>query len=185
MVQNFPRYVSHNAPTPGLLLCLFSFNEVKYRVDKADGDFPTVTLIHLYNLARQLGLLSVQWSEIEGLIEIHGEERISCGKRPTGVESAYERFRVAMPVPTWAGSTTPSHIAGLQRSNAGRHLLLSSFCPLSKLVEARLESSHKDVVDFLADDIELALLWIKDKTKGTIQQDVVESWLIEQHYGQS
>jgi hypothetical protein len=51
-------------------------------------------------------------------------------------------------------------------------LLWSSFCPLSKLAWARIESSHKDAVDFSVSDTGLAQLGIKYNTKGTVQQGV-------------
>ncbi|EDU45307.1 hypothetical protein Alg130_04042 [Pyrenophora tritici-repentis] len=49
-------------------------------------------LAHLYNAARQIGGLDLEWPDLEFLIKTQGEKRIFQGDRPTSPDDFFSRF---------------------------------------------------------------------------------------------
>ena len=174
--RNYSQYVRQSPLAGSLLFFWLNLSEVKSSVDLSDVTNVIVPLLHFYNLARQTGAMEIKWPEAEGLIETHGEEHVFLGKRPVGVDECWARFRAIMGLPADAPpprlrvepEEKKNYLA--RKHSQRRGLLWKGFCPVSKLIQARLESVELDAVSFSADDVELALLGVQYGQRNILQQ---------------
>ena len=175
IARGFRQYVRCSPLAAALVLFWLNLSEVKSMVDFVDHGMLTMAMLHFYHLAKQNGEVPMEWPDVERLIEIHGEEHVFLGKRPVGVHDCYGRFRAIFGLPADPPLGKPRREQQERdvfeaRRRRCRGLLWKGFCPVSKLISARLESSDPGAVDFSADDIELALLGIHHGQRYIVQQ---------------
>ena len=135
----------------GLLLFWFSFSRAKLLVDFADSTMVIMAFVRFHDLARKSRALTEDWEDVERLIATHGEDKVFLGKRPANMEDCFSRFRAIFAIPS--SVPTDQYVVGVRRRRWHRCLLGEGFCPISKLIQTRLESAAEDVINLSADDL--------------------------------
>ncbi|KAI9738395.1 MAG: hypothetical protein M1834_008898 [Cirrosporium novae-zelandiae] len=119
--QEFSFYERHP------LVCgLLMFN-VNLKMQEAGITFvnawgTVVYLIYLLNAVQQTGVVTLNWPDMEKLIQFHGEERIFFGAKPKTVEDSYKKACLTMGVAPGAISFR----GGTKRPDSLNHIISKS-----------------------------------------------------------
>lgn len=95
-------FVSIHSTLAGL--SMWNFNKTYHGFSIAKTRWFVTSLAHLYNAAKQIGGLEVEWPDLEYIIKMHGSDRIFTGSRPTDPKDFYERYMISNCVPSHAFS---------------------------------------------------------------------------------
>ena len=139
----------------GLAICnLHLLSQVVGQLE-ADLWGSIVIAAHVYNAAQQEAILSIDWPDLELVIDIHSVQHLFIGGRPASRDKYYSRLSMAMGL---------SILAEKRPSRCGQRDLSTGRTPFCKLLNGLSRCSY-DAKDDRAEDLELIVAMVtKDAT---------------------
>lgn len=77
-------------------LSTWHFHNFYHSISISKVQWFVIALSHLYNAARKLGLLELEWPDLEFIISTNGPQRIFVGDAPTSRDEFEDRYRLAL-----------------------------------------------------------------------------------------
>ncbi|KAJ4370545.1 hypothetical protein N0V83_005066 [Neocucurbitaria cava] len=94
-------------------LSMWHFNKVYQGTSIRKVQWFVTCLAHLYNAARQVGDLNIDWPDLHFIVQMHGTQRLFLGDPPTDSKDFLHRF--------WLATCTSSRFMASDHRNKGRY----------------------------------------------------------------